>query len=1186
MSTPSAPAGQSRLGRLRALRVGRLPLWARRAVAVACAGVLTSGAIVTAPSLTSTASASAFTECPAIGQDTGCAYLITIANDGTVSVQHDPKQGPFDGHDDTLVGVVNNSSVPIPSLSLSSSSGIFDFDGDGICSFDWTPTPTLPGPSYCPKDSSGAPEYAGPNNTYSNYSAADHDRTGSVDFTGAGLGAGASTFFSLESSPLDSVGFPTRLSIAKTHAGSFAYGSSSASYALAVTNAGEPSSGAVTVTDTLPAGETFLSGSGGGFACTAAGNVVTCTTTDPILIGSPDLITLDVRVTANAFTDGHPTALANQAFVTLAATENTTPSNTDEVTVTPAALYVSPMHESMPFGGTVPTIPATYSGFVNGDDASSLTAPATCSALDGSDLPVSSSTPAGHYVSTCSGAIDSNYTITYGPGTFDVTPAPDAAPLKVIASDATMTYGGTPPTVTASFANTTGVDTSTSLPSASVQPTCTSNATSATPAGVYASLSSCSGVVDTNYAAIDYVNGSVTVQPAPLVIRPADTVMTAGSTPPTIAPTYTSFVNGDSASSLSTPPTCGATDASNNPVTSSTPPGTYTETCTGAVDSNYAITYTTGTLTIAGATTLVITASSPTMHYGDTPPSITPSYSAPTGAGFVAPSCSTTAASSSPVGNYPATCSGAVDPNFSGIVYVAGTVQVQPAPLTITASSYVRHFGDPTPTVHPIYAGLRNGDTAPSTPPVCSTGVGSATPVGTYPSTCSGAADPDYVITYVPGTIEVDPSALPLTITASSASIVEGQPVPAVTPIFGDTLGPDTMTSLPSASTQPSCTSNAGTSPSYAGSPYTTSCSGAVDANYSSIVYVDGRLNVLPTPAALTITKSHVGNFVSGENGTYLLTIADTGEAPSPSTTTVTDTLPAGETFVAGSGGGFTCGAVGQLMTCTTDTAIANGTPVVLTVTVGVTAVSGTVLTNAATVACASQPFATRIGTPIFRATCTGSPSNVDTVTVQPMPAMLTVAKSHVGTFVSGSTGVYDLVVTNVGGSTTTDSVLISDTLPAGETFVSGAGTNGFTCAAAGQLVTCSSTSGIAPAASATVTLTVRITAAGGTVLSNQATASPNGSISNTDTVTVTAGPSTTTTLATGLTTTTSTIVVTKTNHSKPPPSKVIGGVTTVHTGEPWAGARPYLFAAFLLGLVLLGLGTATGRRRRINGLA
>ena len=77
-----------------------------------------------------------FTECPAIGADTSCGVLIEVTNLGT-TVLSDPTQGPFDGGDDTLTGIVNLSSAPIGSIVLSSNTDLFGFDGDGICSGDY-----------------------------------------------------------------------------------------------------------------------------------------------------------------------------------------------------------------------------------------------------------------------------------------------------------------------------------------------------------------------------------------------------------------------------------------------------------------------------------------------------------------------------------------------------------------------------------------------------------------------------------------------------------------------------------------------------------------------------------------------------------------------------------------------------------------------------------------------------------------------------------------------------------------------------------------------------------------------------------------------------------------------------------------------------------------------------------------
>ena len=50
---------------------------------------------------------------------------------------------------------------------------------------------------------------------------------------------------------------------------------------------------------------------------------------------------------------------------------------------------------------------------------------------------------------------------------------------------------------------------------------------------------------------------------------------------------------------------------------------------------------------------------------------------------------------------------------------------------------------------------------------------------------------------------------------------------------------------------------------------------------------------------------------------------------------------------------------------------------------------------------------------------------------------------------------------------------------------------------------------------------------------------------------------------------------------SSPPPAP-IASATVVHTGEPWAGSRPYVVALGAAGLALFGLGMV--RRRRFNG--
>ena len=145
------------------------------------------------------------------------------------------------------------------------------------------------------------------------------------------------------------------------------------------------------------------------------------------------------------------------------------------------------------------------------------------------------------------------------------------------------------------------------------------------------------------------------------------------------------------------------------------------------------------------------------MTYGGAIPSITPSY-----LGFVngdsasslttAPVCFTTATASSPVGTYPSFCSGAASPNYTITYDNSATITVTPVPLLVTAtpSSPLMPYGGPVPAVTPSYTGLVNGDTAPATPPICTTAATPTSPVSgsPYATSCSGASDPDYTITY------------------------------------------------------------------------------------------------------------------------------------------------------------------------------------------------------------------------------------------------------------------------------------------------------------------------------------------------------------------------------------------------------------------------------------------------------
>ena len=110
--------------------------------------------------------------------------LIIINWDRTVSVYADTGVRPFDGVEDTLIGVRNDSTTPI-SASTVEGPGTYlaGLDGDGICAF------ALAG---CPF---GPTSYEGPNTRIVTLALLPH--AAEIDFPG-GLAGGAFTYFSLE----------------------------------------------------------------------------------------------------------------------------------------------------------------------------------------------------------------------------------------------------------------------------------------------------------------------------------------------------------------------------------------------------------------------------------------------------------------------------------------------------------------------------------------------------------------------------------------------------------------------------------------------------------------------------------------------------------------------------------------------------------------------------------------------------------------------------------------------------------------------------------------------------------------------------------------------------------------------------------------------------------------------------
>lgn len=100
-------------------------------------------------------------------------------------------------------------------------------------------------------------------------------------------------------------------------------------------------------------------------------------------------------------------------------------SATGTLTVNPAPLTISPTPNpaTMTYGGPLPTLTPSYSGFVAGQGPANLTGTATCSTT------ATASSPVGAYTSICAGATSTNYAISYPQGVVNVTKATSTATI-------------------------------------------------------------------------------------------------------------------------------------------------------------------------------------------------------------------------------------------------------------------------------------------------------------------------------------------------------------------------------------------------------------------------------------------------------------------------------------------------------------------------------------------------------------------------------------------------------------------------------------------------------------------------------------------------------------------------------------------------------------------------------------
>ena len=271
------------------------------------------------------------------------------------------------------------------------------------------------------------------------------------------------------------------------------------------------------------------------------------------------------------------TAAQNAPTVTITAVGNSQKyagETTKTFTINKKALTVTADNKSVTFGDDAPTYTETYDGFVNNETKAVLsgTLALACSY-------VKNQSGAGNYDITPSGLTSSNYDITFTKGTLTV--GKKALEDGFIADIASMVYNGVAqePAPVVTFNGLTlvkGTDYSVSYENNVNVGTATATVTALANSTKYSGTAS----------------KTFTITTAALTVTADNKQVTYGDAAPQYTVSYTGFVNNETAAVLG-----GTLALTCDYVKDQSGVGNYTITPSGLTSSNYAITFTNGTLT-------------------------------------------------------------------------------------------------------------------------------------------------------------------------------------------------------------------------------------------------------------------------------------------------------------------------------------------------------------------------------------------------------------------------------------------------------------------------------------------------------------------------------------------------------------------------------------------------------------
>jgi uncharacterized repeat protein (TIGR03803 family) len=537
--------------------------------------------------------------------------------------------------------------------------------------------------------------------------------------------------------------------------------------------------------------------------------------TSAVISGAPTI------TTTGSQTSNVDNYVINVSAGTLSATNYSFSYTSGTLTIEKASLTATANDKTKVYNTVNPVLDIAYSGFVNGDNVSDITAPSI------STTAITSS-PVGSYAISLTDGCATNYNITLVSGELTIT----KAPVVVTISNLSQNYTGSSRTVTVS----------TNPNSISYSLTYDGSTTAPINAGSYTVVAT---ITDNNYDGSE--TETLTVNKVTLTVTADDKSMTYGSIVPTLTVSYSGFINSETTAVLSGSPELTTTASQTSNI------GNYTINASAGTLSatNYSFSYVNGSVTI-GKATLTATANDKTRAYNTNNPVLDITYSGFLNGDDVSditePSISTTAIITSPIGTYDITLSGGSASNYN-ITLVNGSLTITKPLATITISdteyTYDGSAKSVTITTNPVglaYEVTYNGSaTAP-------------TNAGSYNISVT-INDVNYDGSQT-GTLVIN--KVTLTVTAENKEKIYGEAVPTLTATYSGFVNSENATVIsgnPTFVTTASRTTNVGT--------YSITVSlGTLSATNYSFSFVNGDITI--NKASATISLSNLSQVYDG----------------------------------------------------------------------------------------------------------------------------------------------------------------------------------------------------------------------------------------------------------------------------------------------------------------------------------